>query len=45
MANKKIKGITIEIAGDTTKLWKVLEKVETKSKNVQTNIREMGCFS
>lgn len=41
MANKKIKGITIEIAGDTTKLGKALKNVEDKGKKVQANLKEI----
>lgn len=39
MASSKIKGITIEIDGDTTKLGKSLEGVEKKSKNLQSELK------
>ena len=40
MAQKKtLKGITIEIGGDTTKLGKALEGVETQSKNLQSELK------
>lgn len=35
----KIKGITIEIGGDTTKLGKAIEEVNKKSKSLQTELR------
>lgn len=38
MANK-IKGLTVEIGGDTTKLGKALESVEKKSRDLQTELR------
>ena len=41
MANSKIKGITIEIGGDTTKLGKALEDSESKSKSLQAELREV----
>lgn len=34
MANKVIKGLTVEIGGDTTKLGKALEDVEAKSRSL-----------
>ena len=34
MASSKIKGITIEIGGNTTKLGKALDGVDKQSKNV-----------
>ena len=39
MANSKIKGITIELGGDTTKLDKALETSEKQSKNLQGELR------
>lgn len=39
MANSKIKGITIELGGDTTKLDKALEGSEKQSKNLQGELR------
>ena len=41
MANKNIKGITIEIGGDTTKLGKALENSEKKSRSLQVELREI----
>lgn len=41
MANKNIRGITIEIGGDTTKLGKAIEESEQKSKSLQTELREI----
>lgn len=39
MASKKIKGITIEIDGDTTKLGKALEGAESSSKSLQSELK------
>lgn len=39
MATSKIKGITIEIGGDTTKLGKALEGVNTKTRNLQSELK------
>ena len=39
MASSKIKGITIEIGGNTTKLGKALEGVEKQSKSLQTELK------
>ncbi len=39
MANKNLRGITIEIGGDTTKLGKALEDSEKKSRSLQTELR------
>ena len=39
MASKIIKGLTIEIGGDTTKLGKALQDVESKSRNLS---KELG---
>jgi len=41
LANKNIRGITIEIGGDTTKLGKAIEESEQKSKSLQTELREI----
>lgn len=39
MASSRIKGITIEIDGDTTKLGKVLENAEGSSKKLQDELK------
>lgn len=39
MASKAIRGITIEIGGDTTKLGKALESVESKSRSLQSELK------
>ena len=39
MANSKIKGITIELGGDTTKLDKALSTSEKQSKNLQSELK------
>ena len=39
MANSKIKGITIELGGDTTKLDKALSGSEKQSKNLQSELK------
>ena len=41
MANSKIRGITIEIGGDTTKLGKALEDSEKQSRSLQTELRQV----
>lgn len=41
MASNRIKGITIEIGGDTTKLTKALASVDNSIRNTQTNIRDL----
>ena len=41
MANKKIKGIVVEIGGDTTKLGKALENTEKKSRALQSELYEI----
>ena len=41
MASKNIRGITIEIGGDTTKLGKALEDSEKKSRSLQVELREI----
>ena len=40
MANR-IKGITVEIGGDTTKLSKALEGVNKSIKNTQTQLKDV----
>lgn len=42
MASKTIKGLTVEIGGDTTKLGKALEDVEKKSKNLSSELGEVN---
>ena len=42
MANSKIRGITIEIGGDTTKLDKALGSVDKKVKGTQAELREVN---
>lgn len=42
MANKKIAGITVEIDGDTSKLGKALDTVETKGRNLRGELREIN---
>lgn len=39
MASKLIKGITIEIGGDTTKLGKAIKDVETKARGLQSELK------
>lgn len=41
MANKNIRGITIEIGGDTTKLGKAIEDSEKKSRSLQSELKEI----
>ena len=41
MASKAIRGITVEIGGDTTKLGKALSETEKKSRSLQTELREV----
>lgn len=41
MASKAIRGITVEIGGDTTKLGKALEKTEKQSRSLQVELREI----
>ena len=43
MANR-IKGITVEIGGDTTKLSKALEGVNKNIKNTQTQLKDVQKF-
>ena len=42
MTNSKIRGITIEIGGDTTKLDKALGSVDKKVKGTQVELREVN---
>ena len=42
MANTKIRGITIEIGGDTTKLTKALDKVTTELKGTQNGLKDVN---
>ena len=41
MANKKIKGLTVEIGGDSTKLGKALDESKKKSKSLQTELKQV----
>lgn len=41
MANKKIKGISVEIGGDTTDLQKELKNIDNASKNTQKELRKI----
>ena len=42
MADKRIKGLTVEIGGDTTNLGKALEKVETKANDLTSELGEIN---
>lgn len=42
MANARIRGITIEIGGDTSELVKALKSADTAIKNTQTNLRDIN---
>ena len=42
MAGNSIKGLTVEIGGDTTKLGKALENVNTKSKNLSSELGQIN---
>ena len=42
MANNKIKGLTVEIGGDTTKLGKALAEVDKKSRDLQGELRDVN---
>ena len=42
MANNKIKGLTVEIGGDTTKLGKALEGVEKQSRDLSSELGEIN---
>lgn len=41
MANR-IKGITVEIGGDTTKLTNALKSVNSEIKNTQSQLKDVG---
>ena len=42
MANNKIKGLTVEIGGDTTNLGKALESVNKKSSDISSELGEIN---
>lgn len=42
MANNTIKGLTVEIGGDTTKLGKALENVNTKSRDLSKELGQIN---
>ena len=42
MASKTIKGLTVEIGGDTTKLGKALDNVGKQSKNLTGELRSIN---
>ena len=42
MATNKIKGLTVEIGGDTTKLGKALEEVSTKGRDISSELGEIN---
>ena len=42
MAFNTIKGLTVEIGGDTTKLGKALEDVNKKSRNLSSELGEIN---
>ena len=41
MANTKIKGITVEIGGDTSKLGKALENSEKHTRSLQNELKQV----
>lgn len=41
MAGSRIKGITVEIGGDTTKLQTVLKDVNSEIKNIQSQLKDV----
>ena len=41
MASRKIKGIMVEIGGDTTKLGEALESVDSKTRSLQGELRQV----
>ena len=41
MAGSRIKGITVEIGGDTTKLQTALKGVNSEIKNTQSQLKEV----
>ena len=42
MANNRIKGLTVEIGGDTTNLGKALEKANSKANDLQSELGEIN---
>ena len=42
MASKTIKGLTVEIGGDTTKLGKALKDVEAKSRSLSKELGDIN---
>jgi phage-related minor tail protein len=42
MASNKIKGLTVEIGGDTTKLGKALDNVEKQGKGLSGELKEIN---
>lgn len=42
MAGSRIKGITIEIDGDTTKLTTALKKVDKQIRNTQSSLQDVN---
>jgi phage-related minor tail protein len=42
MADKRIKGLTVEIGGDTTNLGKALESVESKANDLTDELRDIN---
>ena len=42
MANNKIKGLTVEIGGDATKLGKALQEIENKSKSLSGELGQVN---
>lgn len=42
MANNQVRGITIEIGGDTSKLGKALQNAETQSRNLQKELKQIN---
>ena len=42
MSNNKIKGLTVEIGGDATKLGKALQEIENKSKSLSSELGQVN---
>ena len=42
MANNQVRGITVEIGGDTTKLGKALQSAETQSRSLQKELKQIN---
>lgn len=42
MANNQVRGITVEIGGDTTKLGKALQDSESKSRSLKNELKEIN---